>query len=524
MHWRGSIWASLVGFVLLAGLVGLSWLEMKLSWNDFGLGEVGYGLLGVSWIGVLLVGVPYGYQAWGCSGSLPAFVLVRIRWHLLVFGVVLGCPGEFGQRGVLIVAVGSWVVLGGCIQGIIGVTRVSLFRTLNTGHNLEVLQLEKYLLYGTGEISRMELAREIGLERFYARGMPKPLPLASLFRKWCRTEQTTGSVYTEYGYDLGESMRIPNRPRLTPDQDAEEVEGAISVASLLGEFDDRDANALFALISYGERSRIRYSTFMETFRQISLERTNLYYAIKDCKRLLRHFKRFLAVFEVVLVFWVFSIALGMRNLFLHTFVSFVLVHAVVPGSVSFLESFVFLLVSHPYDNGDRVLVQGVNMLVKKVGLFSTCFCTWSGEYIVIQNNVVSKCPIVNVRRSISQYWAIEIPVSFECDNEAILNLKKRLQWYVQEEKMLTGLIFAPTSIDAGNCVRIRLLVRKNSNFQNGFFTLTNFTKCLACIIRIVTEEGLYYKPPIARTRVPDQFLDEIYHSNQALFNELAAKS
>lgn len=382
-----------------------------------------------------------------------------------------------------------------------------MFYTLSTGHNLEVLQLEKYLLYAAEEIPYTNLCFEITLERFYRRGMPKTLPIKEIFSKWCRTDSTEETVLNEYGYGLGESLRIPNRPRLTPVM--EEVEGSISVASLLEEFGAHHANALFSLISYGERARIRYSTFLETFRQISLERTNLYCAIRDCKELLRHFQRFLQFIEGTVLFLTFTLAMEMQSLFLHSFLSFLLVHVVVPGSVSFFESFIFLLVAHPYDNGDRVIIKGTNMLVKKVGLFSTCFSMWSGEYVIIQNNVVSKAPIVNIRRSISQYWMIEIPVCFTCSNEAILNLKKRLQWYVQEEKMLTGLIFAPDSVDEGNSVRIRLLVRKNSNFQNGFFTLTNFTKCLACIVRVVVEEGLYYKPPVARRKISDECLQEL---------------
>ncbi|KAI5171288.1 hypothetical protein NEFER03_0647 [Nematocida sp. LUAm3] len=463
-------------------------------------------ITGIAMASLLLIASPLVYREGRCTKILPYYLFHHLRVHLLGLAILIGMPSGVARERWFLLLLG-WITLKAVLQTIYNYTRKSMFKSLNTGHNLEVLQLEKYLLNGVGELPSYKLDTEISLESFYRRGSPKALPLLQIFKAWCRKEKTEGNVYEEYGYDLGESLRVPNRPRLTPVM--ENVEGAISVASLLESFEPFHANALFSLISYGERARIRYSTFTETFRQISIERNNLFYAIKDHRRLLNQFHRFLTLIEGILLFMTFTITMGMKNLFLHSFLSFALVHAVIPGSVSFIESFIFLLVSHPYDNGDRVLIQGSNMLVKRVGLFATVFCTWSGEYVIIQNNVVSKLPIVNIRRSISQYWLLEIPISFECSNASILKLKKRLQWYVQEEKMLTGLIFAPDTLDQGNAVKIRLLIRKNSNFQNGFFTLTNYTKCLACIIRILNEENLYYKPPIARHRVSDKYIDEI---------------
>ncbi|KAH9386926.1 uncharacterized protein NEMAJ01_1822 [Nematocida major] len=446
------------------------------------------------------------------KSSIPCFIFYKSRLQIFLLGLMLQSIWiEYEIQPIaLIVLCGTAVRV--LLMLLYSVTKKNLLKDFSTGHNLEVLQLEKYLLFATGKVSEMDLHQDLSIDKFYRRGKPEPLPVLDIFKKWRRDDETEGCVMEEYGYGLGESLRIPNRPRLTPVMD--EVEGSVSVASLLQVLPAAHANSLFSLISYGERSRIQFSTFNETFRQISLERTNLYMAIKDCRRLLSHFNGFLYIVEGILLFIIASICMNMKNMFLYTFFSFVLINAVIPGSISFFESFIFLLISHPYDTGDRVFIKGENMIVNKVGLFSTCFTTWAGVYTIIQNSVVSKCPIVNVRRSISQYWTIDLPVSIECSNESILKLKKRLQWYVQEEKMLSGLVFAPVSLKEGNALHIRLLVRKNSNFQNGFFTLTNFTKCLACIIRIVTEEGLYYKPPVARKKVTEEFLASMINAQK----------
>jgi len=452
------------------------------------------------------------------ASPVPCFVFYRVRFRLFALCCLLTYPFAISERFSLLILGFFSLSMGIFLQTVYGLSRRHIFKALNTGHNLEVLQLEKYLLYSTSETTRAQLDTDETLESFYKRGPPKPLPLLEIFNRWKRSEETDGSVFEEYGYDLGESLRIPNRPRLTPEM--EDVEGAISVTSLLREFSPEQATHLFSLISYGERSRIRYSTFSETFRQISLERNNLYHAIKDCKRLLNHFHSFLLGVELFFFFALFFITVKFQHLFLNSFLYFTAMHVMLPGSISFLESFIFLLVSHPYDNGDRVYIKGQNMVVRRVGLFDTSFITWAGTYVIIQNTVISKVPIVNIRRSISQYWSITLNLSMNCTNEALLNLKKRLQWYVKEEKMLSGMVFAPDAIEDGNSIRVRLLVRKNSNFQNGFFTLTNYTKCLACIIRIVSEEGLYYKPPIMRTKITDSVIEEMLMSGNNIAQEV----
>ncbi|KAI5159475.1 hypothetical protein NEAUS03_0334 [Nematocida ausubeli] len=482
--------------------------------------------VGVDWMGLLMVHIISATALFGvfpllykrCKHSIPCFIFYKIRLQLFLLGLILEWPWPEHSTGEMYIVILCDTAVRTLLLILYSTAKRNLLKDFSTGHNLEVLQLEKYLLYAMDKIGLHELQQDLKIDTFYKKGKPEELPLLDIFKKWRRDEETEGSVMEEYGYGLGESLRVPNRPRLTPQMD--DVEGSISVASLRRVFSPEDANILFSLISYGERSRIQYSTFKETFRQISLERTNLYMAIKDCRRLLSHFNWFLCIVEGILIFIVFTISMNMHNLFLHTFFSFALINAIIPGSVSFFESFIFLLISHPYDTGDRVFIKGENMIVNKVGLFSTCFTTWAGVYTIIQNSVVSKYPVVNVRRSISQYWTIDLPISIECSNESILNLKKRLQWYVEEEKMLSGLVFAPMGMKDGNSVQIRLLVRKNSNFQNGFFTLTNFTKCLACIIRIVTEEGLYYKPPIARKKVTEEVLASMIEAQHDLAKKI----
>lgn len=444
----------------------------------------------------------------------------RLFFCFLFFLMTLVRTYAIEKKTELVIAVVSAIAARLVLKCMYYYTKNMLHGSLATGHNVEILKLEKYLMFTMSAMTRQEMnSTEMGLVSFYKNGPPKAVPAVEIFEKWSRREEEGDAVYNEYGYDLGESIRIPNRPRLTPETDSV-VEGAVSVDSLTNMFSPQQANEIFDIISYGERTRIRYDTFCETFRQVFAERSSLYRSLKDYRTLLRSLSRLFLFVEGVFCFLVFTLVTGLRNFFIHSLLSFCLVYLVVPGTMSFCESFIFLVLAHPYDNGDRVLINGENMVVRKVGLFSTSFDTWAGQRVIMQNSVISKLPVVNIRRSLSQYWTITATVLLSCPSSAIANFKKRLKWYVEEEKMLTNVIFAPDEIVDNNKLVVKILVRKKSNFQSGFFTLTNFTKCLACIIRILIEEGLYYKPPILRTRPTDDFIDSLIQTAKGRGNVL----
>ncbi|KAG0279022.1 hypothetical protein BGZ95_002536 [Linnemannia exigua] len=63
------------------------------------------------------------------------------------------------------------------------------------------------------------------------------------------------------------------------------------------------------------------------------------------------------------------------------------------------ENIVFLFITHPYDSGDLVSIEGIDMYVREVGLNSTTFVTWDGKRMYYPNNLISSKPIHNVRRS-----------------------------------------------------------------------------------------------------------------------------
>lgn len=69
---------------------------------------------------------------------------------------------------------------------------------------------------------------------------------------------------------------------------------------------------------------------------------------------------------------------------------------------SLFNSIIFLFITHPFDIGDRVLIDNDAYFVHEIRLFSTVLMRWDGFMVYYPNAVLLEKGIVNVRRSKSQ--------------------------------------------------------------------------------------------------------------------------
>ncbi|KAG0323700.1 hypothetical protein BGZ99_002577 [Dissophora globulifera] len=97
------------------------------------------------------------------------------------------------------------------------------------------------------------------------------------------------------------------------------------------------------------------------------------------------------------------------------------------------ENIVFLFITHPYDSGDLVSIDGNDMYVREVGLNSTTFVTWDGKRMYYPNNIISQKPIHNVRRSPNMTDKLVLNVDCYTPQSKILELRARMRDYLIKE-------------------------------------------------------------------------------------------
>ncbi|KAI9468925.1 MAG: Mechanosensitive ion channel-domain-containing protein [Benjaminiella poitrasii] len=102
------------------------------------------------------------------------------------------------------------------------------------------------------------------------------------------------------------------------------------------------------------------------------------------------------------------------------------------------EAIIFVFVTHPFDAGDRVMIQGENWIVQNVGLLVTTFIKWDGSIVYAKNSVLSTQYIINVRRSGRTGETIELQVSFATPSWKIKQITEHMkQWCNQFPKLYT---------------------------------------------------------------------------------------
>ncbi|KAF9764824.1 Mechanosensitive ion channel protein 9 [Nosema granulosis] len=160
--------------------------------------------------------------------------------------------------------------------------------------------------------------------------------------------------------------------------------------------------------------------------------------------------------------------------------------------------FVFLLVSHPYDVGDRVLIDNVEYLVQKTDLLSTTFVDLNGKLAYIPNPSLFNKKIENIRRSSKQSDLLTIKVDASTTFKAALGLRDKIQKKLQSDKdHFTGLIYLLKFEVDGDSVALGYLIQHKENFQKMPERFKRRDKLTALVEEAIKEANIGYKNSFA---------------------------
>ena len=99
----------------------------------------------------------------------------------------------------------------------------------------------------------------------------------------------------------------------------------------------------------------------------------------------------------------------------------------------FLGSCIFLFVKHPYDVGDRVVINDVQLVVERISLLYSVFTRTDSQQISqIPNIVLNNYWVDNVSRSKAMYESFTVDVSFDTSFEDIELLRSEMEKFVRD--------------------------------------------------------------------------------------------
>ncbi|KAL9224226.1 hypothetical protein vseg_000286 [Gypsophila vaccaria] len=220
-----------------------------------------------------------------------------------------------------------------------------------------------------------------------------------------------------------------------------------------------------------ETGKINKSALRKWVVNAYLERKSLAHSLNDTKTAVKQLNSIASGLIWVVVIIVWNLMMGFLTTKILVFItSQLLLVAFMFGDTvkAVFEAIIFVFIMHPFDVGDRCVVDDVQMVVEEMNILTTVFLKHDNEKIFYPNSVLLTKPISNFYRSPDMSDEVEFAVDFSTTVETIAALRARIKGYIESK---------PQYWRASHCVHVKdfldmntmtmsLLVNHTINFQN----------------------------------------------------------
>ncbi|GAU27988.1 hypothetical protein TSUD_373830 [Trifolium subterraneum] len=179
-----------------------------------------------------------------------------------------------------------------------------------------------------------------------------------------------------------------------------------------------------------ETRRIKRKSLKNWLVKVYLERRSLVHSLNDTKTAVDELNNLASAIVLVVAIIVWLLVMGFLTTQVLVFISSQLLLVVfVFGNTAktTFEAIIFVFVMHPFDVGDRCVIDGVQMIVEEMNILTTIFLRYDNEKIFYPNSVLATKPISNFYRSPEMSDSVEFAVDVSTSIESIGALKSRLK-------------------------------------------------------------------------------------------------
>lgn len=177
-----------------------------------------------------------------------------------------------------------------------------------------------------------------------------------------------------------------------------------------------------------------------------------------------------------------------------------------------LTSIIFLFVKHPFDVGDRVVINKETYTVKEIRLLSTIFLDGNSTSVQAPNNQLNTAFIQNIRRSPQMSETFTFDVAYSTSFEDLEKLRQKMLVFVTEERRDYHPAFDVNIKDFPEQTKMTLSVdiKYKANGQVASLKTKRRNKWICALKGALKEVGVFGPtgnpsppPPVARyTQVP----------------------
>ncbi|KAK6263416.1 hypothetical protein QUC31_009232 [Theobroma cacao] len=201
------------------------------------------------------------------------------------------------------------------------------------------------------------------------------------------------------------------------------------------------------------------------------ERKFLAHSLNDTKTAVQQLHKLASAVVIVIIVVVSLLVMEVAT---YRIVFLVLTQLVVAGVMfqntckMVFESIVFIFIMHPFDIGDRCVIDGVQMIVEEMNILTTVFLRYDMEKIYYPNWVLLSKPISNFYRSPEMGDTVDFQIDISTSLETIMALKKAIQAYIESKPKYWNPKHSVIvkQIENLNKLKMSLCVQHTINHQN----------------------------------------------------------
>ncbi|KAH9718261.1 Mechanosensitive ion channel protein [Citrus sinensis] len=261
---------------------------------------------------------------------------------------------------------------------------------------------------------------------------------------------------------------------------------------------EQHVKKLLKLFGAVKSGKIDKADFKKWVTKVYNDRETLKRSLNDAKTAIEELNRILSAIVIVLIIIVWLLVMGLLTYKVFAVVtSQLLLLAFMFGNTArtCFEAIIFVFVTHPFDVGDRCLIDGVLMVVDEMNILTTIFLRYDKQRIYYPNSVLATKPISNFYRSPREMGdTVEFAIDVFTSVEIIDKLKSRIKDYLERKhKHWSGdHSVVVKDIEDVNKMKMTLYVTHTMNFQDYMKKLKRRSKLVLELKKIFEELGIRY--------------------------------
>ncbi|MCO5567277.1 hypothetical protein L7F22_020967 [Adiantum nelumboides] len=260
-----------------------------------------------------------------------------------------------------------------------------------------------------------------------------------------------------------------------------------------------EVDRAFPLFEGSEETGKISKTALKNFAvHVVRERRALALSLNDTKTAVKKLHRIIDVIVSAIILVVCLLVLGLTTTHLLVVISSQLLLIVfIFGNTckNVFEAIVFLFIMHPFDVGDRCIVDGNQLVVEEMNILSTLFVRNTGEKIWYPNSLLATKFIFNYHCAPDTGDFFDFSIDASTPSERIFTLKDRIGKYIASKPNLWTRDFdlLVTSIENNNKMNMQLTVNHTINFNDDMERKIRKSELILDVKKILQELEFGYK-------------------------------